>query len=85
MSKEIIEKLEVELDELKDKIFKLDEFINSKKYFELHYDMQHLLQTQYHSMRGYKDALEKRIAFLNEWVKPTEQNKIGNACSPSYY
>lgn len=79
MSKEVLVELEKEIEDLKVKIFNLDEFLDSKKFFELSLDMQELLRHQYYAMTNYRDCLKKRIALINGWKKPEMIcSRVGN-------
>lgn len=67
--KEIITKLEIELEELNKKYTDLDRFLNTNDVIDIVGDVQYdLLTNQYFHMEKYKNILEKRIQDL--------QNKI---------
>lgn len=50
-----------ELEELDKRVEKLNNFIESSKFFEIPHEDQHLLEAQYLSMRTYRNILNRRI------------------------
>lgn len=56
-----IEKLKIEQKQLKDKLLKLIDFINSEEYYTLDSNEKSLLMTQRAGMETYLSALTKRI------------------------
>lgn len=62
----IIRKLILEVEELSDKILKLEEFMVSDKFNNITAIQQHLLEEQYDIMRDYLTVLLRRIYNMNE-------------------
>nr|WP_298672921.1 hypothetical protein [uncultured Prevotella sp.] len=56
-----LERLEIERNELNDKLIKLDTFLLSEKFSTLPYEDQQLLKEQYDAMSKYLQILSKRI------------------------
>ena len=69
------DRMQEEERDLTKKINLLAEFMHSKVYCSLSEQEQYLLQDQLYPMRQYQDALKKRIALANGWVKPREDEK----------
>ena len=61
-----IEKLKLEQEQLKEKLHKLIDFINSEEYYELNINEKSLLSTQRTGMEIYLNALTKRIYGVTE-------------------
>ena len=66
-----IEKLKIEQEQLKDKLFKLIDFINSEEYYKLDSNEKSLLSTQRGGMEIYLNALTKRICGVSELYNDT--------------
>ena len=62
----IIHKLIYEVEELSDKILKLEEFMVSDRFNNITATQQHLLEEQYDIMRDYLTVLLRRIYNMNE-------------------
>lgn len=62
----IIHKLIYEVEELSDKILKLEEFMVSDSFNNITAIQQHLLEEQYDIMRDYLTVLLRRIYNMNE-------------------
>lgn len=61
---DLLKKLQKEHDELAEKIFNLEKFINSKKFIEIDYRQQSLLLIQLPVMKSYSQILTERITLL---------------------
>ena len=61
-----VERMIVEKDELQDKVTKLENFVNGKKFRELKGLEQVYLKEQLKFMRGYLSVLRQRINFYNK-------------------
>lgn len=57
-------RLLAERDDLIEKLTKLQEFISTKKFFELPYPVKHLMGRQVYYMAGYLFCLKQRIKEL---------------------
>ena len=62
-----IEKLKAEHKELKERLHKLIDFMNSKEYYSLDSSEKALLGTQRAGMEIYLNALGKRLYGKGEW------------------
>lgn len=62
----IIHKMIYEVEELTDKILKLEEFMVSDRFNNITATQQHLLEEQYDIMRDYLTVLLRRIYNMNE-------------------
>lgn len=66
-----IEKLKIEQEQLKDKLLKLIDFINSEEYYKLRSNEKSLLSAQRGGMEVYLNALTKRIYGVSELSNDT--------------
>lgn len=66
-----IEKLKIEQEQLKDKLLKLIDFINSEEYYKLGSNEKSLLSAQRGGMEVYLNALTKRIYGVSELSNDT--------------
>lgn len=60
------ERVEAELNELRTRIKKLEDFLKSGKIKGLSWEVAALLQTQYYLMNAYAETLEARLAIWKD-------------------
>lgn len=70
MSTDYIQRMETEHEELKDRLIKLIQFIDTQKFYELELEDQQALIEQRYAMSHYAEILGKRVARAKGWVKP---------------
>jgi hypothetical protein len=58
------ERLTQELNELNEKLMKLDRFITSEEFSDVDSSKQYLLRKQAQAMQDYSDLLEERIKLI---------------------
>ena len=75
MANEYRIKMLVELKELKDKIERLDQFLDNAPY-NLNKDKREMMNNQLHHMVAYGYALDRRITYEREEFKKSKNAKI---------
>lgn len=73
-NKEVIQKLRVELEQLRQKIMNLEIFILTKKFIKLEIQQQDLLVKQKDTMLNYQIILMKRIALIQNLIDKEGNN-----------
>ena len=71
---QVFERVRVENDELREKIGKLRDFLESEKIKQIDKIQASLLRMQYDTMTAYANILEKRLALYEEESKTTDFN-----------
>lgn len=66
---ELLERLKEELNELREKRQRLDNFMSKNVFAELSYEEQYAMQRQREGMTEYMAALHKRIELIKERMK----------------
>lgn len=59
-----VDRMRIELDDLAEKLVKLDIFLGTPKFLSLDKEMCDLLHSQYKVMKEYKEILEKRLELM---------------------
>ena len=71
---QVFERVRVENDELREKIGKLRDFLESEKIKQIDKIQASLLRMQYDTMTAYANILEKRLTLYEEESKTTDFN-----------
>ena len=71
---QVFERVRVENEELREKIGKLRDFLESEKIKQIDKTQAYLLRMQYDTMTAYAYILEKRLALYEEESKTTDFN-----------
>ena len=71
---QVFERVRVENDELREKIGKLKDFLESEKIKQIDKTQASLLRMQYDTMTAYANILEKRLTLYEEESKTTDFN-----------